>query len=196
MDLEGTITAWNQAAERMYGYAAAGSPASRSVWWFPEERQDEESAVLDRIARGEHVKHFETVRCRKDGTRFPVSLSLSPIRDERGRVIGASKIARDITERQRASQHAALLAEVGAVLAGSLEYETTLKTVANLAVPAIADWCAVDILTEERKLERAGRGARRSREDRSRAHRFDRGTRIRIRPTVPRRWCGPARRRW
>ena len=86
--------------------------------------------------------------------RFPVSLSISPIRDERDRVIGASKIARDISERQRASQHAALLAEVGAVLAGSLEYQTTLKTVANLAVPAVADWCAVDILTEERKLER------------------------------------------
>src|SRR6185503_13513304 len=82
------------------------------------------------------------------------SLSLSPIRDQAGRVIGAAKIARDITERQRASQHAALLAEVGAVVAGSLDYGTTLKTVANMAVPAIADWCAVDILTDEHKLER------------------------------------------
>lgn len=154
MDLEGTIFAWNQAAERMYGYAAADVTGQSIRLVVPRDRQDEESAVLERIARGEHVKHFETVRCRTDGTCFPVSLSLSPIRDEKGHVIGAAKIARDITERQRASQNAALLAEVGAVLAGSLQYETTLKTVANMAVPAIADWCAVDILTEERKLER------------------------------------------
>jgi PAS domain S-box-containing protein len=154
MDLKGTITAWNHAAERMYGYAAAEvtGQSIRSV--VPRDRQEEESAVLERIARGEHVKHFETVRCRKDGTSFPASLSLSPIRDEKGNVIGAAKIARDIAERQRASQHAALLADVGAVLAGSLQYETTLTTVANMAVPAMADWCAVDILTEERTLER------------------------------------------
>jgi PAS domain S-box-containing protein len=154
MDLEGTITAWNQAAERMYGYAA-GEAQGRSIRLVvPEARQDEESTVLDRIARGEHVKHFETVRRRKDGSHFPVSLSISPIRDERDRVIGASKIARDVSERHRASQHAALLAEVGAVLVGSFEYQSTLKTLANLAVPAVADLCAVDILTEARTLER------------------------------------------
>jgi PAS domain S-box-containing protein len=153
MDLEGTITAWNQAAERMYGYAAAEVTGESIRLVVPRDRQEEESTVLERIARGEHVKHFETVRCRQDGTCFAVSLSLSPIRDEKGNVIGAAKIARDITGRQRANQHAALLAEVGAVLAGSLQYETTLRTVANMAVPAIADWCAVDILTEERTLE-------------------------------------------
>jgi len=154
MDLEGTITAWNQAAERMYGYAAAEVTGRSIRLVVPADRQDEESAVLARLAHGEHVKHFETVRCRKDGTCFPASLSLSPIRDDKGTVIGAAKNARDITERQQASQQAALLAEVGVVLAGSLQFETTLKTVANMAVPAIADWCAVDILTEERKLER------------------------------------------
>jgi PAS domain S-box-containing protein len=154
MDLDGTVTAWNQAAERMYGYAAAEATGQSIRLVVPPDRQNEESAVLDRIARGENVTHFETVRCRKDGTCFPASLSLSPIRDQAGRVTGAAKIARDITERQRASQHAALLAEIGAVVAGSLDYGTTLKTVANMAVPAIADWCAVDILTDERKLER------------------------------------------
>jgi len=154
MDLDGTITAWNQAAERMYGYAAADATGQSIRLVVPQDRQNEESAVLERIARGEYVKHFETVRCRKDGTCFPASLSLSPIRDQAGRVTGAAKIARDITERQRASQHAALLAEIGVVLAGTLQYQATLKTVANMAVPAIADWCAVDILTEERKLER------------------------------------------
>ena len=83
-----------------------------------------------------------------------MSLTVSPIHDSSGAIIGASKIARDISEQKRASQRAAFLAEVGAVLADSLEYATTLKAVANLAVPAIADWCAVDIVTEERKLER------------------------------------------
>src|SRR6185503_17089575 len=78
----------------------------------------------------------------------------SPIHGSSGAIIGASKIARDISEQKRARHRAAFLAEVGAVLAGSLEYATTLKAVANLSVPTIADWCAVDILTEDRKLER------------------------------------------
>jgi PAS domain S-box-containing protein len=154
MDLDGTITAWNQAAEQMYGYAAAEATGHSIRLVVPHDRHNEESGVLDRIARGEHVKHFETIRCRKDGTCFAASLSLSPIRDQAGRVTGAAKIARDITERQRASQRAALLADIGAVLAGTLQYEATLKTVANMTVPAIADWCAVDILTEEHKIER------------------------------------------
>ncbi len=117
MDLEGTITAWNQAAERMYGYAAGEATGQSIRLVIPHDRQDDESVVLERIRGGEHVTHFETVRCRKDGTCFPVSLSLSPIRDEKGTVTGTSKIARDVTQRQRASQHAALLAEIGAVLA-------------------------------------------------------------------------------
>ena len=71
MNLDGTITAWNQAAERMYGYAAGEAQGQSIRLVVPQERQDEESTVLDRIARGEHVKHFETVRCRKDGTAFP-----------------------------------------------------------------------------------------------------------------------------
>jgi len=154
MSLDGTITAWNQGAERMYGYTAAEALGQSIQLVSPEDRREEELEVLDRIKRGAHVEHFETIRCRKGGTYIPVSLSVSPIRDNAGIVIGASKIARDISEQKRASQRAAFLAEVGAVLAGSLEYLTTLKTVANLAVPSIADWCAVDILTDERKLER------------------------------------------
>jgi PAS domain S-box-containing protein len=154
MDLDGTITAWNHGAERLYGYDAAEAIGRSIRIVVPDNRQEEESEVLARIKRGERVEHFETIRCRKDGTCVPVSLSLSPIRDDDGNVVGASKIARDITERGRAAERAAFLAEVGAVLAGSLEYATTLKTVVNMAVPAIADWCAVDILTDERTLER------------------------------------------
>jgi len=154
MGLDGTITAWNEAAERMYGYPAHEAIGQSIRLLVPEDRQREESEVLARIKQGERVEHFETTRCRKDGICFPVSLSMSPIRDESGTVIGASKIARDITERKRSIERAAFLADVGALLAGSLEYATTLKTVATMAVPAIADWCAVDMLSEDRKLER------------------------------------------
>lgn len=154
MTLDGVITAWNRAAERMYGYSAVEAIGRSIRLVVPSERQQEESEVLERIALGERIEHFETVRCRTDGRCFAVSLSISPIRDNSGTVIGASKIARDISERKRAVERAAFLAEAGAVLAASLEYGATLKTVANMAVPAIADWCAVDILSDGRRLER------------------------------------------
>lgn len=153
-DLVGTITSWNRAAEWMYGYTAREAIGQSIRLVIPENRWAEEDDVLARISRGETVQHFETVRRRKDGTMIPVALTMSPIHDSRGAVVGISKIARDISAQKHASQRAAFLAEAGAVLAGSLEYLTTLKTVANLAVPAIADWCAVDVMTEDRKLER------------------------------------------
>lgn len=154
MDLDGTITAWNEAAERLYGYTPAEAIGRSITMIVPQERQEEEAALLEQIKRGQRLKHSETTRCRKDGTCLAVSLTISPIRDESGAVIGASKVAHDITDRKRAAERAAFLAEAGAVLAASLDYATTLKTVANLAVPSIADWCAVDVLTDERRLDR------------------------------------------
>jgi PAS domain S-box-containing protein len=154
LDLDGTIRAWNRAAEQMYGYLADEAIGRPITITLPPERRQEEAAFLDRIKRGERIAAFETVRCRRDGACLPVSLTISPIYEEHGSVVGASKIARDISERKRASERAAFLTEAAAVLAGSLEYETTLKAVANLAVPSIADWCAVDILMEDQQLER------------------------------------------
>ncbi len=153
-NLSGIVTSWNRAAERMFGYSAHEAIGQSIRMIIPQERRAEEDDVLARIRRGETVQHFETVRRRKDGSEIAVSLTVSPIHDASGAIIGASKIARNISEQKRASQRAAFLVEAGAVLAGSLEYLTTLKTLANLAVPSIADWCAVDILTEERKVER------------------------------------------
>ena len=153
-DLSGTITSWNRAAERMYGYTAQEAIGQSITLITPDDRWAEQDEVLARIGRGETVRHFETVRRRKDHTEVPVSLTVSPIHDAAGAIVGVSKIARDISEQKRASQRAALLAEIGAVLASSLEYQTTLKAIANLTVPGIADWCAVDIVTDERKLER------------------------------------------
>jgi PAS domain S-box-containing protein len=272
-DLNGTIKSWNRAAERMFGYAADEVIGQSIRIIVPADRQSEEDDVLRRIQRGEAIDHFETVRQRRDGRSIPISLTVSPIRDRDGRIIGASKIARDIstekrhegqlrlqsrlldlsdeaifaweldggiviwnngserlygytredavgrashellqtvypgprsevlaalqagrqwdgevhhrtrngreivvesrqqplevggrqlvletnrdvTEQRRADKRATFLVETGKVLAGSLDYEATLTAIATLAVPAIADWCAVDIVTTSGKIER------------------------------------------
>ena len=100
--LDGVITAWNRAAERMFGYSAAEAVGRDITLIIPEERRHEEHEVLARLRRGEKIDHFETVRRTKDGRLLDISLTVSPIRDGRGRIIGASKVARDITERRRA----------------------------------------------------------------------------------------------
>jgi PAS domain S-box-containing protein len=153
-DLDGVIKSWNGAARRMFGYRPDEAIGKSIRIIVPDDRQAEEDYVLRRIRNGESLEHFETVRRRKDGSFFPVSLTVSPIRDLDGRIVGASKIARDISERERAAERFAFLAEAGNALSGSLDYEATLTAVANLAVPTIADWCAVDILAASGRIER------------------------------------------
>jgi PAS domain S-box-containing protein len=107
--LDGVISSWNRAAEDLFGYSAdemIGKPVSLLI---PPDRRDEEPDILDRIRRGEAVEHYETVRQRKDGSLVDISLTVSPVLDDEGRVIGASKIARDISERRRAAQQQQLL---------------------------------------------------------------------------------------
>src|SRR5690606_18802865 len=101
-DMAGTVTSWNRGAERMYGYSAAemiGGPVHRIA---PPGRVDEVSTILERIRQGERVENFQTVRQTKDGRSIDVALTISPIRDEAGRMIGWSTIARDITAQKRA----------------------------------------------------------------------------------------------
>lgn len=102
-DLNGVITSWNMGAERLFGYTASEA-IGRTVaeLLIPEDRQDEEPDILMRLRRGERVDHFETVRRCRDGRLIDLSLTISPVRDSGGRIIGASKIARDITARKRA----------------------------------------------------------------------------------------------
>jgi PAS domain S-box-containing protein len=111
-DLDGTIRSWNRAAERMFGYSAAEAIGRSIRMIIPSDRQNEEDQILDRIRRGEAVSQFETIRQRKDGSYIPISLTVSPIFDDRGAVIGASKIARDIADRVRADQAVRRLAAV------------------------------------------------------------------------------------
>jgi|GEM_PF-4882459 len=101
-DLDGIIQTWNNGAEQVFGYSAAEAIGQSITMLIPHDRLDEEPRILERLRRGETVDTFETVRRRKDGELIDVSLTIAPILDAQGRVIGASKIARDITERKRA----------------------------------------------------------------------------------------------
>jgi PAS domain S-box-containing protein len=173
--LSGIITSWNAAAERLFGYTSDEAIGRSIRMIIPADRQAEEDEVLARLQRGESIEHFETVRVRKDGTAVDVSLSVSPVRNAAGRVIGASKIARDITERKRddalriellaaeqaararaelAERRATILAEASSVLASSLDSATTLRTMSRLIVPTFADWCIIDLVTRHHALER------------------------------------------
>jgi PAS domain S-box-containing protein len=107
-DLNGVITSWNKSAERLFGYTAGEAVGQPVTLLIPPDRLKEEPSILARLKRGERVDHFETIRRKKDGTLIDISLTISPVKDSQGKVIGASKIARDITQRKQAE--AAVLA--------------------------------------------------------------------------------------
>jgi PAS domain S-box-containing protein len=139
-DLNGIITSWNRAAERMFGYTAAEAIGRSIRMIIPDDRQSEEDDVLSRIRRGESVTHFETIRQRQDRSLVPISLTVSPIYGDDGRVIGASKVARDISERVRMEAAAAeytinteKLAAVGAGVASTLDRDSIVQQVTDTA---------------------------------------------------------------
>lgn len=107
--LDGIISSWNASAERLFGFTAAEAVGRSITIIIPDERLHEEEEIIGRIRRGDRMDHFETVRRHKDGTLIDVALTVSPVRDAQGAVIGASKIARDISERKRAQQRQSLL---------------------------------------------------------------------------------------
>ena len=123
-DLNGIIRTWNQSAERLFGYSDAESIGRSVMMLIPADRQHEEEMILTRIRNGRKVDHYETIRQRKDGSSIEVSISVSPVRDDRGEIIGASKIVRDITERKRAD-------------ATLRESETRMRAILDSALDAI-----------------------------------------------------------
>jgi PAS domain S-box-containing protein len=102
--LDGTILTWNSGAERLFGYSSSEAIGQPITLIIPTERLGEERAILEKLCRGERVEHFDTVRVSKHGRRLDISLTISPIRDGEGRIVGASKVARDITDRKRAEE--------------------------------------------------------------------------------------------
>lgn len=168
-DLNGTITSWNRAAEQIFGYTAAEAIGQSIRIIIPPDRQTEEDQVLAQLRRGEAIDHFETIRMRKDGSLFPVSVAISPIRAPGGAIIGASKIARDISFRRtvearlreaderRIDVHRRLTALVAASgsLLGSPRIEEVLPAIIRLAGGVLAaDAYAVWRFDEGRKAWR------------------------------------------
>jgi PAS domain S-box-containing protein len=169
------IRSWNAGAHRLYGYTqeeAIGQPIQIII---PPDRRGEETELLARVLRNESVEHYETRRLRKDGSIVDVSLTVSPLREPGGQIVGASVIGRDISkakrleeqraellrleqearlQTERAERRASFLAEAHAVLSSSLDVELTLRNLAELSVPQIADWCAIDIVRVDGALER------------------------------------------
>jgi PAS domain S-box-containing protein len=160
-DLNSIVTSWNPAAERMFGYTAKEMIGRSIRAIIPDDRQYEEDDVIKRIRSGEAVDHFETIRKRKDGTLLNISLTISPVRDETGTIVGASKIARDITEQLRARameernrRQAAFLSRLTAAFGVSLEPRQILASLAELSVPYFADWCVIDVVQPNGLIER------------------------------------------
>jgi PAS domain S-box-containing protein len=109
-NLDGIITSWNKGAERVFGYTAEEAIGQPITMVIPQDRQDEERTILTRIRRGERIDHFETVRQHKHGGLIMVSLTISPVKNAAGKIVGASKIARDVTEQKRSQEQIATLA--------------------------------------------------------------------------------------
>jgi len=100
-NLDGVITSWNKGAERLFGYTAEEAIGQNITLIIPRDRRHEEATIFQRLRRGERVQHFDTVRVRKDGTMLDISLTISPVKDSAGRIVGASKVARDITQQKQ-----------------------------------------------------------------------------------------------
>jgi PAS domain S-box-containing protein len=125
--LDGIITSWNEGAERIFGYTAAEAIGQPVVMLVPKDRKDEEPSILARLRRGERVDHFETIRVRKNGEKFTASLTISPIKDLNGVVIGASKIARDISEMKRIAAEREQLLESERTARAQAEHANRMK---------------------------------------------------------------------
>lgn len=127
-NLDGTVTSWNAGAERLYGYASAEAVGQPITLIIPAERRSEEAAILQKIRKGEAVQHFETVRQRKDRTLVDISLSISPVRDADGTVVGASKVGRNISQRKRSEEAVRESERRYRDLAERLDTEVKLRT--------------------------------------------------------------------
>jgi PAS domain S-box-containing protein len=126
--LEAIITSWNAGAERLFGYTAKEAIGRHISMIIPPDRRDEETDILARIAQGQRIEHFDTIRVRKDGTKIEISLTISPVRDASGKIIGASKIAHDIGARKRIERELRESEERFRALADALDTQVHFRT--------------------------------------------------------------------
>jgi len=126
--LDGTITSWNKGAERLFGYTASEAIGQHISFIIPANRRDEETVIIERIKKGEPLEHFDTVRIRKDKTPLDISLTVSPLRDASGKIIGASKISRDITLRKRIERELRESEDRYRTLADALDTQVQFRT--------------------------------------------------------------------
>ena len=191
--LDGVITSWNKGAERLFGYSAEEAVGQNITLIIPPERRDEERTIVEQLTRGERIDHFETVRMRKDGSLLDVSLTISPMKDASGRVVGASKLARDITERKRAEEalrqaqtdlaHASRLTTLGEFTA-SLAHEVKQPIAAAVTD---ANTCVRWITRDEPDLKEAREAAWRIVKDANRAAEIINRVRLLFKKGTPQR---------
>jgi PAS domain S-box-containing protein len=151
-NVNGIITSWNSAAQRMYGYQAQEVIGQHIGLLVPSDRSTEIPDTWERLKRGERLEHFETQRLHKNGTILDVSLTISPIYNNIGQLIGASKIARDITARKRTEQLQGLLDEISELLLLTFDCENVLHEVAKRCVPMLGDWCSIHVVQPDGRL--------------------------------------------
>jgi PAS domain S-box-containing protein len=148
-NLDGIVTSWNPAAERLYGYTESEAVGAHVSFLVPADHKGEEQMILDRVIRGEPLDTYETERIRKDGVRIDVALTISPIEHPQNGIVGASVIARDITAevRRRRAQEFLIAATRG--LDASLDFDRTARTIVDTAVPELAELCVLDFVRRD-----------------------------------------------
>jgi PAS domain S-box-containing protein len=148
-DLEGIVTSWNPAAEKLYGYSAEAAIGRSISFLVPPDHETEVEMILDRVRDDEQLETYETERIRADGTRIAVSLTVSPIRSPIHGVIGASVIARDVTGIRRRRQAQDFLVAASRLLDTSLDPGRTARTIVGTAVPDLAEICVIDFVRDD-----------------------------------------------
>jgi PAS domain S-box-containing protein len=151
-DLQGAITTWNPAAERLYGYTAEEAVGRHVSFLMPDELKHEADEILARVRQGEHLETHETRRVRKDGTELDVSLTISPIGSESGYLYGASVIARDITNERRRRRAREFLIAATRDLDASLDPVETARNIVAKAVPELAEVCVIDFIRADGRI--------------------------------------------
>src|SRR5258708_7524113 len=151
-NIDGIITQWNNEAKKMFGYTAKEAIGKHISIIIPPEFREEEEVIISNLRKGKHID-CETTRLRKDGKIFFVSLTISPIKDKEGNIIGASKIARDISLRKQAEKKQQFLNKMSDLLTNSIDQHITFTAIVKLIVPALADYCRIAVVDEKKQIK-------------------------------------------